>query len=109
MAEAGWQFGALTKTSPVQFQVPNRGGETVEILGKAANVNDMECADELSTVTRWQIAGSGVSDSDVPAMPFFGIGVGKQEGTLELSGVSFTDLANTRTISAATLRLYYCD
>jgi hypothetical protein len=109
VAEAGWQFGALSKTPPVQFEVPNRGGETVEIMGKAANVNDIECAGELSTVTRWQIEGSGVSDSDVPPAPHFGLGLAKQEGGVELSGVSFTDLTNTRTISSATLTLHYWD
>src|ERR1041385_6593952 len=55
VAETGWQFGALSATSPVQFEIPNRGGETVEIMGRAANVSDIECAQELSTVTRWQI------------------------------------------------------
>jgi hypothetical protein len=42
-------------------------------------------------------------------MPFFGLGPGQRGGTVELSGVSFTDLTNTRTISAATLTLYYWD
>ena len=40
VAEGGWKFGALSKTSPVEFAIPNRSGETVEILGRAANVND---------------------------------------------------------------------
>ena len=42
-------------------------------------------------------------------MPFFGLGAGQRGGTVELSGVSFTELANTSTISAATLTLYYWD
>jgi hypothetical protein len=107
VAETGWQFGALSRTSPVQFEIPNRGGETVEICGRSANVNDVECAQELSTVTRWQIGGSGSGDSDVPPTPFFGLGLGSRGGTVELSGVSFTDLTNTHTISAATLALHY--
>src|ERR1022692_5191357 len=65
VAETGWQFGALAKSSPVQIAVPNRGGETVQVCGRSANVNDLECAAELSTVTRWQIGGSGPSDTDV--------------------------------------------
>jgi len=36
-------------------------------------------------------------------------GAGQGGGTVELSGVSFTDLTNTRTISAATLTMYYWD
>ncbi|MGA2770372.1 MAG: phage tail protein [Bryobacteraceae bacterium] len=107
VAETGWRFGALTRSSPVQFAVPNRSGEVVHLTGRAANVNDVECAPEVSTVTRWQIGGGGTSDSDVPPMPFFGLGPGQRGGTVELSGVSFTDLTNTRTISAATLTMYY--
>jgi len=109
VAETGWQFGALATSSPVQFAVPNRGGETVQVCGRSANVNDLECAAELSTVTRWQIGGSGTSDTDVPPEPYFGLGAGQGGGTVELSGVSFTDLTNTTTISAATLTMHYWD
>ena len=109
VAETGWQFGALAKSSPVQFAVPNRGGETVQVCGRAANVNDLECSAELSTVTRWQIGGSGTTDVDVPPQPYFGLGAGQRGGTVELSGVSFTELTNTSTISAATLTMYYWD
>jgi hypothetical protein len=109
VAETGWQFGALAKSSPVQFAVPNRGGETVEVCGRAANVNDLECAAELSTVTRWQIGGSGTTDAEVPPEPYFGLGAGQSGGTVELSGVSFTDLTNTTTISSATLTMHYWD
>ena len=109
VAETGWRFGALTRSSPVQFAVPNRSREVVQLTGRAANANDVECAPAISTVTRWQIGGGGTSDGDVPPMPFFGLGPGQRGGTVELSGVSFTDLTNTRTISAATLTLYYWD
>src|ERR1039457_6976378 len=109
VAETGWQFGALAKSSPVQIAVPNRAGETVQVCGRSANVNDLECAAELSTVTRWQIGGSGTSDTDVPPEPYFGLGAGQGGGTVELSGVSFTDLTNTTTISAATLTMHYWD
>jgi hypothetical protein len=111
VAEGGWKFGALSPTSPVEFAIPNRAGETVEICGRAANVNDLECAAELSTVTRWQIGGSGGvgADSDVPPAPQFGLSAGPRGGTVELSGVSFADLTNTQSISSATLTLHYRD
>ncbi|MBZ5579463.1 MAG: hypothetical protein LAP40_23130 [Acidobacteriia bacterium] len=109
IAEAGWRFGALTRSSPVQLAIPNHAGEVVEITGRSANVNDAECAPELSTVTRWQIGGAGMTDSAVPPLPSFGLGAGPRGGTVELSGVSFTDLTNTRTISSATLKLHYWD
>ena len=107
VAETGWQFGALAKSSPVQFPVSNLSGETVEVCGRAANINDLECSAALSTVTRWQIGGSGTGDTDVPPEPYFGLGLGQRGGTVELSGVSFHDLANTTTISSATLTMYY--
>jgi len=110
VSESAWKFGALSKTSPVEFAVPNRAGEVVQILGRAANVNDLECAAELSPMTRWQIGGTaGGVDADVPPLPFFGLGAGRRGGTLELSGVSFTDLTNTHSISSGTLTVYYRD
>jgi hypothetical protein len=112
VAENGWKFGNLATTSPAQFTIPNRAGETVQILGRAANVNDVECAAELSTVTRWQIRGStggNFIDSDVPPAPVFGLGPSPQRGSLFLSAVSFPDFTNTKTISAATLTLHYWD
>ncbi len=78
VAESGWKFGALAQSSPVEFAIPNLAGETVQITGRAANVNDVECAAELSTVTRWQIGGAGAEggDADVPPAPLFGLGAG---------------------------------
>jgi hypothetical protein len=48
-------------------------------------------------------------DSDVPPAPGFGLSAGRRGGTVELSGVSFEDLTNTRTVSSATLTLHYRD
>ncbi|HJT89813.1 MAG TPA: phage tail protein, partial [Bryobacteraceae bacterium] len=109
VAEAGWHFGAQTRSSPVEFPVPNRSGEVVQITGRSANVNDLESAPELAVVTRWVIGGSGGADTDVPPAPSFGFSAGAREGFIEVSGVSFADLANTRSISSATLTVYYWD
>jgi Putative phage tail protein len=109
VAETGWRFGALAASSPVEFQIPNRAGETVHLTGRAANSGDVECAAELSTVTRWLIGGSGTSDTAAPPEPYFGLGAGQSGGTVELSGISFTDLTNTRTATAATLTMRYWD
>ena len=59
-------------------------------------------------MTRWQIGGAsgGGVDADVPATPVFGLNLAGQ-GTIELVGISFTDLTNTHTISAGTLTLFY--
>ena len=109
VAESGWKFGAQAKAGPVQFAIPNREGEVAHITGRAANVNDLECDPEISPVTRWQIGGTGSADAEVPPKPYFGLGPGKRGGTVELSGVSFGDLANTRSVTAATLTMYCWD
>ena len=108
VAETGWRFGSVAKTSPAQFEIPNRTGAVLHVSGRAANVNDVESPAELCTLTRWTVGGAGHSDSDVPPEPAFALGLSiRRAGTLELSGVSFTDLTNTRTVMAGTLTLHY--
>jgi hypothetical protein len=109
VAEAAWHFAAQTRSSPVEFAIPNHAGEVVEITGRAANANDIECSPQLAIVTRWQIGGSGTADTAVPPAPLFGINPAQGAGIIELSGISFSDLTNTRTISSATLTVYYWD
>jgi len=109
VAESGWKFGAISQSGPAQFAIPNRSGETIQITGRAANVYNVECDPEISIVTRWQIGGSGTADTAAPPLPFFALGPGKQSGTADLSGVSFTDLTNTHSITSATLTLHYWD
>ncbi len=90
VAEAGWHFGALGSTSPVEFEAPNRPGATLHICGRAANVNDQECAYELSPVTRWRIGDSSGApwDADRPGIPIFGLRPAGQ-GTVESDGRRF--------------------
>jgi hypothetical protein len=107
VAEAAWHFAAVAENSPIQFTIPNRTGEVVEITGRAANVNNLECSPQLSIVTRWTIGGSGSADTQVPPPPYFGLGQDLQGGSVVLSGVSFMDLTNTEGISSGTLTLYY--
>jgi len=94
----------------VSFEVPNRGGVTVQISGRAANVRDEEAAYELSPLTRWRISGSGnaATDTDVPGAPIFGL-LPTGQGTVEAQSIAFTSLQNTGSISAGTLTLAYWD
>ncbi len=110
IAESAWQFGASSNASPVSFAVPNREGVTVHVSGRAANVVDEECSYELSPLTRWTILGATgqALDTDVSGQPVFGLyPIGS--GTIEALGIAFTDLTNTRSISAGTLTLGYWD
>ena len=104
-AVSGWNPGATTTSATAQFAIPNWSGEVAQITGRAANVNNVECDPGISTVTRWQIGGLG--DAGIPPQPLFGLGNGAQGGTVALSGVAFHNLTNTRSISSATLTMYY--
>jgi hypothetical protein len=106
IAEAAWHFAAVAESSPIQFEIPNRAGEVVQITGRSANVNNYECSPQLCIVTRWTIGGSGEADTQVPVAPFFGMAAAG-DGTAVLSGVAFPSLTNTESISSGTLTLYY--
>jgi Putative phage tail protein len=110
VAEPGWKSGASGATSPLRFQVPTRPGSTVQIMGRAVNALGRDSGRDLAPITRWQLgggSGSGV-DVDVPPAPLFGIQALGQ-GTVELAGVAFQALENTRSIFAGTLTLHYWD
>lgn len=106
IAANGWQFGAASATSPVEFDVPAYRGYTIQITGRAANVNGQESAPELSPVTRYQLGGSASGgDGDRPPQPSFALEV-MGDGSLLLSSVGYSTLENTRTVSAGTLNLF---
>ena len=107
VAEAGWHFAAVAESSPIQFPIPNRAGEVVQITGRSANVNNLECSPQLAIVTRWMIGGSGTADMQIPPQPYFGLSADIHGSVAILSGVSFSDLTNTSGITSGTLTLYY--
>jgi hypothetical protein len=110
VAVAAWIFAATTKTSPVEFEIPNETGVTLHIQGRGANVNNLEGPPLLSTLTRWMIGGGGLGDIAAPPQPVFGLGTSPlASGTVELSGVSFPTLVNTTSVTAGTLTMYYWD
>jgi len=109
VADSAWNFGAVGTTSPVQMQVPNWGGQTVEISGRSANVLNQESRYELNPLTRWQIGSAGAGgDTAFPPLPDFVLTPAGQ-GTVNLTGITFPTLANTLTIAAGSLTLFYYD
>ena len=92
------EFRSFDGIESVVFRVPNRENAMVHISGRSANVHDRECSYELSPLTRWTIGGAA-ADKDVPPPPIFGLNSPGQ-GRCEVSGIGFTNLENTRTISA---------
>jgi hypothetical protein len=110
VTESAWRLGAITTTSPVEFEVPNQRGTVVEITGRAGNAHDQEGMSELCPVTRWIVGGGSGSqlDLDVPPAPTYVLNVVGQ-GNINLSQVGFGDLTNTRSITAGTLQVTYFD
>ncbi|HWR49762.1 MAG TPA: hypothetical protein VN428_01555, partial [Bryobacteraceae bacterium] len=109
VAEAGWHFAVRAAASPAEFSVPNRMWATVHVTGRAASARDSEASAELSPVTRWRIAGAGdQTDAQRPSAPLFGLAA-RGRGLVEVTGVGFEDLGNTRTVLAGTLTLYCWD
>jgi len=108
IAESNWRFGATGKTSPVEFDVPNHEGATIHISGLAVNAHGRESSPDLSPLTRWRILGSSgsIMDEDVPPPPIYGF-FPTGQGTVELLGIGFVNLDNTRSIAAGTLTMHY--
>jgi hypothetical protein len=107
IAETSWRFGALTTTGPALFEIPDRVDATVHVSGRAANVHDEECSADLCPMTRHRIGGSG-GDTDVPPAPNFAL-YAPGGGAVELTGIAFSNLSNTKTVTAGTLTLWYVD
>ncbi|MEZ5353025.1 MAG: phage tail protein [Bryobacteraceae bacterium] len=110
IVESSWRLGSVATSSPGRFNVTNRPGATVHVTGVAVSAIGRHSGYETSPITRWQIGGSSGSglDVDVPPIPMFGLQRTGQGG-IELNGVSFTTLVNTRTITAGTLTVHYWD
>lgn len=110
IADSSWQFGATAASGPITFAVPNRTGSVIHVSGRSANVHDDECAYALSPLTAWAISGGAGStlDQDVPPQPTFGL-FATGQGAIEVVGIGFPNLINTRSITAGTLSLWYWD
>lgn len=108
VVDSSWAPAATTSSSPATFAVPNREGATLQVTGRAANASNRECSPELSPVTRWRLNGSSGSllDQDAPPVPTFALST-TGDGTIEVQSVGFSELLNTRTITAGTLVLQY--
>jgi hypothetical protein len=110
VAEASWILGASTQGGEAEFEVPNRSGCVIQVTGRSANALGEECQAALSPVTRWRIGGAAGKDQDAETAPepTFGIGLAGK-GCIEVGGIGFEDLTNTRSVTSATLTLWYWD
>ena len=105
-------FGAIAKTSPAQFTIPNQAGNIIEVSGRAANSNGFEAPYDTSPLTRYRIGGAAIDavDSAPPGLPIFGLTIPENVGGTVLFGpVSFADFTDTSTATAGTYALHYLD
>lgn len=108
VAEAGWRFGAATRTDRVEFEVPNRPQVRVQISGRAADVSGNEADAEISPLHRHVLGGQVGGDRDVPPKPAFMLAMAGS-GEVWLTGIGFETLENTSTIGSGTLVVRYAD
>jgi len=104
IAEGSWKFGAVSATSPVQFEISYRAGAVLQISGRGANVNDQEGTAELCPLTRWPLGG-GKSDAGIPGLPDFLLTV-PGGGNVTIFDIGFEDLDNTSSVSSGTLEIF---
>lgn len=104
ITESSWRFAAVTSTSPVQFEIPYRAGNVIQISGRGANVNNLEGTPDLCPLTRWAL-GQNSTDVAVPPSPDFQVDV-PGGGEVVLTQIGFEDSNNISSISSGTLQLY---
>lgn len=104
IAEPSWRFGAVSATSPVQFEVLYEPRTVVQISGRGANVSNQEGAPDLCPLTRWTLGGQA-PDGGLPSLPSFSLSA-PGSGELLLFNVGFEDLINTNSVSSGTLQMF---
>jgi hypothetical protein len=110
IAEPSWQFGGTTDTEEIRLILPGLEGVGIQVVGRAATAQDVETPMEASPMSVHVIggAGGGEADRDVPPEPVFGLST-TGAGMLELAGIGFATLTNTRSVHAGTLSVYSVD
>ncbi len=110
VSENTWHFGGRARSSPARFPIPNLGGRVVQVTGRSANAQNIESLEGLAIVTRWRIGGGelGVVDRNPPPVPGFSANV-FGDGNVVFSGLGFTILEDTQTISAGRFTVSYRD
>lgn len=104
IAEPSWRFGAVSATTPVQFEVLYETGSVVQISGRGANVSNQEGTPDLCPLTRWTLGGQA-PDAGLPSVPSFSLSA-PGGGELLLYQIGFTDLTNTSSVSSGTLQIF---
>jgi hypothetical protein len=106
IAQASWNFAAVSATSPAQFQISYQPGAVIQITGRGANVNDQEGSPDLCPVTQVTLGAGDVADSDVPSTPSFQL-LAPGAGILQLDQIAFVAPNNVSSVTSGTLQVFY--
>jgi len=104
VAEGSWKFGAVSETSPIQFEVSYHSGTVLQISGRGANVHNQEGTSDLCPLTRWPL-GAGNADAGLPGSPEFLLTV-PGGGNVTIFDIGFEHLDNTSSVSSGTLQIF---
>lgn len=108
VADSSWKFAAVSMTSPAQFQIPYQVGATIQISGRAANVQNQEGSADLCPSTEWNLVG-GKLDAGTPSAPVFTVSAAGG-GNVAISQVGFqSPETNIATVTSGTLELFCWD
>jgi Putative phage tail protein len=107
VVDSSWKFAAVSNTSPAQFQVPYRAGTTIQISGRAANVQNMEGSADLCPMTIWNVSGT-TPDAGTPGVPVFTLAA-PGAGNLAVLQVGFQSFVNTATVTSGALTIFFWD
>lgn len=110
VVDAAWQFGAGSPTSPIVFQVPNRGGMGIQLLPVTANRVDQESDLGLAPLLRHKLTGGAGSahDVSVPPKPWFSL-IAEGNGYIRVEGISFDSVENTKSIHSGLVTMLVVD
>lgn len=113
VTEGSWRFAAVSATSPVQFEMPFRSGDAIQISGRGANVHNQEGAPDLCPLTRMTLGEQSTEGGGVPPLPSFQIAT-PGGGEVRLYQIGFDASEgdrppNTESISSGTLQLFFWD
>ncbi|MGI8960632.1 MAG: phage tail protein [Bryobacteraceae bacterium] len=104
VAEGSWKFGAVSATTPVQFEISYHAGAVLQISGRGANVHNQEGTADLCPLTRWPLGG-GKSDAGIPGSPEFLISV-PGGGNVTVLDIGFEHVDNIASVSSGTLQIF---
>jgi hypothetical protein len=110
IADASWRLAGRSYSDQITWEVPNRAGLAIQIIGRSSTAGGMEAPLEQSYLYRYTIAGGAglFSDSQLPPVATLDIEA-PADGSLRLQNITTATLTGTITVAAAILVTYSVD